>query len=129
MFKIDNFHEFVEFQLEILHLLKIKDKNKSLSKKERKFYIHCIYLNAIGVDITSTTAVHELMEYMGWKYFDNVYVYRSLLKRRNWLSKDDSTELGYNVIPMFRNIDINNLNKTYNFVIACDEKISVQKKV
>lgn len=128
MFEIETFYQYISIQIEILFELKIQKSNLKIDRKLKKFFIYCVYLNAKGIDITSYDAAIMLKEYMGWKFSDNVYTYRNHLKTKGWLSEDLQTNAGYNVIPIFRNIDLDNLVFNYSFTIKCTQK-NLQKKL
>lgn len=96
-----NLEEYVGMQLDILQLLKIRDKSKWLRPKPRKFLIHCIILNSQGVDINSTDAVEELRTRMNFDMNDDVYTYRYKLKRAGWLIPEKEDKKRYKIIPAF----------------------------
>lgn len=119
MFKCKNFEEFLSIQIELLFLLKIKNKKLQLKSKPKKFYIHCIYLHAQNIDISSIDAAEMLRDYMGWMTSDNVYSYRTNLKKTGWFVDDPSAKGGYNILQIFRYTQLPT-SKEYKFELTYD---------
>lgn len=62
---------------------------KRLVPKEAEFFAYNVYLNYIGIDISSSRAVQYLSEKMGGSTGKSVvYTYRDRLKRKEWLTAD-----------------------------------------
>lgn len=78
----------IYMMVELWNILFIVPKNR-LVPKEMEFFTYNVYLNYIGVDISSARAVQFLSEQMGGHSGKSVvYTYRDKLKRKEWLISD-----------------------------------------
>jgi len=74
--------------IELWNILFIEPKHK-LVPKEIEFFAYNVYLNYIGVDISSARAVQYLSEKMGGTTGKSVvYTYRDKIKKKEWLTAD-----------------------------------------
>lgn len=119
MIEFDNIIEYLSFRLDVLYQLKGKKTLKKLTSKPKLFYIYNILLYLEGIDISGIDASEQLRDLMEWKTTDDVYTYRTNLKKAGWLIDDTSTKGGYNILPVFQQINLNNLVINYNFKITC----------
>jgi hypothetical protein len=93
--------EYVELRLDLLQILKIRDKSKFLKPKPRKFFVQSVIINAQGMDINTTDAVEELRRRMNWKMNDDVYTYRHKMKKLGWWVLDPTNKSKYKIHPTF----------------------------
>ena len=78
----------ITWMIELWNILFITKSNR-LVPKEVEFFAWNVYLNYIGIDISSARAVQFLAEKMGGSTGKSVvYTYRDKLKRKEWLEAD-----------------------------------------
>jgi len=117
MIQVKSLRKYLEMQIDILTCLKIPNENKHLRKKEKKFFVECIILNMQGVNLDAPSTLDFLRDKINLKTTDNVYTYRSNLKRKGWFYKNNVGSF-----KILKNFDFTqkdfNKAKAYNFIIS-----------
>lgn len=120
--------DYIELQLDLFLLLMLPDKR--LKGKPKEIFIEHVLCSIEGIDINSTECIERIRDKFNFDYSNDVWQYRSRLKRAGWFIKEypknvNSTQGIYRIIP---NFDFTKKDfketRSYSFVLGLKEKES-----
>lgn len=79
--------DFIEFYIDLFQLLYFAQEKNRVRDREREFLIHLVIMNNEGWDLSSRKSVRELKNRMKFTKRDDVYTYRTKLKKKNLLQQ------------------------------------------
>lgn len=119
----NNIEDFLGNQIDFLNSIFVKDNNKKLKRKKKKFFIECVKLSMAGIDFNDISSTEYLRDYMGFKSSDTVYTYKCQLKSMGWMGKSSKKYRTFKLHPSFDFYNKKlNPEVSYTYSIRCKKE-------